>query len=159
MSIDVLNTLPLAQSDSSSFIDQSITDWYIIFSKIPLRSRFFMSSWSLACVWLEMINRLDVLMSWEAQLNSLKVSTPITYDWVTGIETCEKELHELYHRLRNVTFLLDNISVSYVWHLYSSNFSSMYFLYNATRLASIFSSFTTHNALFWSVTYKWQSFP
>ena len=38
--------------------------------------------------------------------NSLKVSTPIAYDCVTSVETCEKALHELYHRTRIISFIL-----------------------------------------------------
>ena len=38
--------------------------------------------------------------------NSLKVSTPIAYDRVTSVETCEKALHELYHRTRIISFIL-----------------------------------------------------
>ena len=38
--------------------------------------------------------------------NTLIVSTPTTYDLVTGVETCEKALHELYHRLRIISFIL-----------------------------------------------------
>ena len=59
--------------------------------------------------------------------NTLIVSTPSAYDWVTGVETCEKAVHQLYHRLRIISLVLYNLSVSYAWYLYSSNSSSMYF--------------------------------
>ena len=38
--------------------------------------------------------------------NTLKVSTPIAYDGVTGVETCEKALDELYQHLCIITILL-----------------------------------------------------
>ena len=38
--------------------------------------------------------------------NTLIVSTPTTYDWVTGVETCEKALDELYQHLCIITILL-----------------------------------------------------
>ena len=36
--------------------------------------------------------------------NSLKLSTPIAYDCVTSVETCEKALHELYHPHQIISF-------------------------------------------------------
>ena len=38
--------------------------------------------------------------------NTLNLSTLIAYDWVTGVEMCEKPLHELYQHLCIIRILL-----------------------------------------------------
>ena len=61
--------------------------------------------------------------------------------------------------LASLPFSLCNCTILYAWNLYSSNTSSWYFLSNAGRVASIFSSFVVHNGLYSRLTGKWQSLP
>ena len=105
-----------------------------------------------ACMWVASDDHwISCPNEFKTRLKTLSNGVPRSNYWVSGLETCERHWMNFTTAFESLPFSLYNRSFSYARNMYSSNWSSWYFPSNGIRLASLFSSFISHNALFSSV--------
>ena len=158
-SLRVLKAVGKAQRASSSFIDQFLRVWSIVFPRISSSSWFVTSTRLIACGLQAMINKRLILVSLKTHLTILWKGVPrflMTERWSNWVRTHGMNITST---LASLPFSLYNSALSNAWNRYSSNASIWYFLSKAVTLASIFSSFIAHNGLCSRLTDKWLDLP